>query len=176
MSDLEKRLQEDLLYYLGLMGERPAIMPDAPDCEEKWKSIAEAYLPDGVREYSQYPTVSLGWPMYIGMAVAKFWDEDWNVYGQMNNLYTFMRGKRGYDELDEYVLEEVLLLEGEARKRTEKIVAECASRTHSMLCHSRIEPGTPQAFHAYVSSIHTLYRVGVALQLERMGYKMTKIE
>ena len=36
---------------------------------------------------------SLGWMMYIGMAVAKMWDEDWTAYASLPDLYTPLRDK-----------------------------------------------------------------------------------
>jgi len=43
------------------------------------------------------------------------------------------------------------------------------------LMHQRIEPGTKEAFNAYVSCLHQLYLMGAAMQLKRMGYHMTKM-
>ncbi|EJW95166.1 hypothetical protein EVA_16728, partial [gut metagenome] len=40
-----------------------------PDVENKWTEIGAAYLADGVREFNTYPTVSLGWCMFLGMAM-----------------------------------------------------------------------------------------------------------
>ena len=57
----------------------------------------------------------------------------------------------------------------------EKVTGECASRVYNALMHQRIEPGTKQAFDAYVSCLHQLYLFGVAMQLNRMGYYMKKM-
>ena len=46
---------------------------------------------------------------------------------------------------------------------------------HSALMRQRIEPGTKEAFHAYVACLHQLYLMGAAMQLNRMGYHMTKM-
>ena len=43
------------------------------------------------------------------------------------------------------------------------------------LMHQRIEPGTKEAFDAYVSCLHQLYLFGAAMQLKRMGYHMTQM-
>lgn len=112
METFEEKLQQDLHQFLCNMQEVDELMPQCPDVEDKWESIARAYIPDGIREFSGYPTVSLGWMMYIGMAVARFWDEDWSLYNYKNDLYAFMRDKRGYDHMDEYIREEVLQLDG----------------------------------------------------------------
>ena len=55
-------------------------------------------------------------------------------------------------------------------------LGECASRVHNALMHQQIEPGTKEAFYAYVTCLHQLYLFGVAIQLNRMGYHMTKMQ
>ncbi len=171
--NIEETIRKDLYHYLLSQGEIDEQMPDAPDIEEKWEDIVHAYLPDGIREFTHYPNVSLGWMMYTGMAIASFWDKDWETYGMVDNLYTYIRDKRGFDYMDEYVRQEVLGLEGKAYDDMEKLVGECASRINNMLHHQPIEPGTKAAFDAYVSSIHQLYLMGAAVWLKRMGYKMS---
>jgi len=65
-------------------------------------------------------------------------------------------------------------LSGNDYTALEKLVGECASRVYNVLRHQNIEPGTKEAFHAYVSCLHQLYLFGAAMQLNRMGYHMTK--
>lgn len=173
MDSFEDKVKRDLHAYLLMEEKIDKRLPDAVDIEEQWKPIAEAYLPDGIREFNGYPTVSLGWMMYTGMAVAQMWDEDWQRYTSLDNIYTHLRDKRGYDTMDEYILEEVVKLEGTEREKTEHIVAECASRTYSMLRHAGFEPGTKDAFNAYVDALHQMYLMGAAIQLKTLGYKMT---
>ena len=171
----EMELCQDLHQYLLSVKEIDARLPECPDVEEKWEQIAEAYIPDGIREFNDFPSASLGWMMYIGMAVAKFWDAEWTIYSKVDNLYVYMRDKRGYDSMDEYIREDVLLLRGEDYAMLEKLVGECASRVYNALRHQNIEPGTKEAFEAYVSCLHQLYLFGAAMQLNRMGYHMTKM-
>ena len=57
----------------------------------------------------------------------------------------------------------------------EKVTGECASRVYNALMHQRLEPGTKEAFNSYVACLHQLYLMGVAMQLKRMGYHMTKM-
>ena len=86
IENFASTLLTDLHRYLverGVMDER---LPECPDVEDKWVPVAEAYLPDGIREFANYPVASLGWMMFVGMAVAKFWDEDWEKYGKVKNL------------------------------------------------------------------------------------------
>ena len=85
---------EDLHRFLM---ERDAVderLPECPDVEGKWTAIAEAYLPDGAREFANYPVASLGWMMFVAMAVTKFWDVDWERYDKVDDLYLMLRDKR----------------------------------------------------------------------------------
>ena len=91
------------------------------------------------------------------------------------DLYAYMRDKRGYDSMDEYIREEVLLLQGADYTALEKLTGECASRVYNALMHQRLEPGTKEAFNGYVACLHQLYLMGAAMQLKRMGYHMTKV-
>lgn len=174
-TEFEQEVRTDLHQYLRAQGELDERMPDAPDIEEKWETIARAYLPDGIREFAQYPTTSLGWMMYIGMAVAQYWDEDWEVYGQVDDLYARLRDKRGYDHMDEYIRQGVLSLHGKAFDQMERLVAECASRTNSRLRRAPFEPGTKAAFDAYIACLRQLYVMGAAVWLKRMGYHMEEL-
>lgn len=179
----EEQVRKDLHQYLVMMGKADEHFPEAPDIEEKWDEILKEYIPDGVREFNDYPTVSLGWIMYVGMAVAKLWDCDWAYYSTLPNLYTHLRDKRGFDTMDEYIREEVLELTDTPTPASaltpfaaaEKLVAECASRTYNRFCHAPFENGTKESFNGYVSCLHQLYLMGAAMQLKEMGYKMTKI-
>ena len=200
MNEFEDKLHEDVHQFLLSMKEIDERLPECPDVEEKWEPIAKAYIPDGIREFQDFPSASLGWMMYIGMAVAKLWDTEWEVmeqreqsdasinsaesrqnstegqiYSKLDDLYAYLRDKRGYDSLDEYIREEVLQLTGIDYTVLEKLVGECASRVYNALMHQRIEPGTKEAFNAYVSCLHQLYLMGAAMQLKRMGYHMTKM-
>lgn len=175
MEKIEETLRKDLHQFLLSMKEVDEHLPECPDVEDKWEDIAKAYIPDGIREFQSFPLASLGWMMYIGMAVAKMWDTEWEIYSKIEDLYTYMRDKRGYDSMDEYIREEVLLLRGVDYTVLERVTGECASRVYNTLMHQHIEPGTREAFNGYVASLHQLYLMGVAAQLKRMGYHMVKI-
>ena len=175
MENFEAQLRNDLQQFLLSMNEVDERMPECPDVEDKWKERAQAYLPDGIREFQDYPSASLGWMMYIGMAVAKMWDTEWEIYSKLDDLYAYLRDKRGYDAMDEYIREEVLLLQGVDYNVLEKLTGECASRVYNALMHLRLEPGTKEAFTAYVACLHQLYLMGAAVQLKRMGYHMSKM-
>ena len=175
MEQFEEKLHEDLHQFLLSMKEVDERLPECPDVEGKWEEIAKAYLPDGIREFQEYPSASLGWMMYVGMAVARYWDSEWEIYSKLPDLYAYIRDKRGYDSMDEYIREEVLLLSGADYTAIEKTVGECASRVYNALMRQRLEPGTKEAFNGYVACLHQLYLMGAAIQLKSMGYHMTKM-
>ena len=175
IDQFEKKLHKGLHQYLlgiGMVDER---QPECPDVTDKWELIGSSYIPDGAREYRDYPVASLGWMMYIGMAVAKLWDDAWEIYSQIEDLYLYMRDKRGYDAMDEYVCEDVLMVRGKEEETLSQVVSECASRVNADLMRGRFEPGTKEAFEAYVTCLRQLYFFGVAMQLKRMGYHMERI-
>ena len=176
MEDFAEKLLEDLHRYLVNRDAVDERMPECPDVEGKWTAIAEAYLPDGAREFASYPVASLGWMMFIAMAVAKFWDTDWERYDKVDDLYPMLRDKRGYDNLDEYILDEVLDLHGDDAEQMQNLVGDCAERVKRALFVLDIEPGTVEAFKAYVACLHTMYQMGMAVQLKSMGYHMVKSE
>ncbi|MDE6298526.1 MAG: hypothetical protein K2M10_02595, partial [Muribaculaceae bacterium] len=175
MSAFETNLSKDLHQYLmneKLVDEK---LPECPDIEDLWHSLEEIYLPDGIREFNDYPTVSLGWMMFVGMAFAFYWDIDWEKYSKMSvdELYKSLRDAKGYDNMDDYILKDVLNLPEEEAEKMSEIVGECASRALSLLHHSNLEPGTKEAALAYVDALHQMYLMGIALELNNLGYHMT---
>lgn len=176
MKPFEEKIKNDLYNCLLSLGEVGEILPETPDLDDKWQPVAESYLPDGIREFAKYPKVSLGWMMYVGMALAKFWDEDWGLFSNVDDIYMYMRDKRGFDCMDEYIREVVLGLKDEAYDKTEQLVQMCAHRVYHLLHNEGFEPGTEAAFRGYVACIHQLYLMGAAVQFHRMGYKMVGVK
>ena len=175
MEDFATTMLADLHRFLIGRDAVDEHLPQCPDVEAKWPAVAEAYLPDGIREFADYPVASLGWMMFIGMAIAKFWDQDWEKYATVDDLYTPLRDKRGFDNLDEYILDEVLDLHGDAAEAMQELVGDCAERTKRAIFRLDIEPGTVEAFKAYVAGLQCMYQMGMAVQLNAMGYHMTKL-
>lgn len=173
VDKFEKKVKDDLIAYLQHKEALDKHVPECPDVEEKWTEIGRAYLPDGMREFKDYPVVSLGWMMFIGMAMAWYWDTDWEKYSKEGDFYEKLRDKRGYDNLDETVAQDVLGYEGEKAEEIINKVAECASRVYGILAHEHIEPGTDVAFGCYVAALHQMYLAGMAVELNALGYHMT---
>lgn len=174
MQSFENKLGGSLQKLLREQGELDERLPETPDIEDRWQPIVQSYLPDGVREFKEYPKVSLGWMMYMGMAMAKYWDDDWALYSKVDDLYLFTRDKSGFDLMDEYVRGPLLGLKQADFDATEQLVLSCAELSLSLLGRENYEPGTEAAFRGYLACLHQLYLMGAAVQLRRMGYKMVK--
>ena len=56
MDKFEEQIHSNLQQYLLSVNEVDERMPECPDVEGKWEAIANAYIPDGVREFQNYRT------------------------------------------------------------------------------------------------------------------------
>ncbi len=175
VKEFEAKVRKDLVEFLQNKEALDSHIPECPDVEEKWSLIARAYLPDGAREFQKYPVVSLGWMMFIGMAMAFYWDTDWEKYAGKTDYYEELRDKNGYDNLDETITEGLLGYKDEAAEKITGLVAECASRVFGLLSHEHIEPGTETALGCYIAALHQLYLLGMAMELNALGYHMTPL-
>jgi len=177
-----------LLRSKGLVSER---LPETPDISEMWDKMVETYCADAVKEIAKYPTVALGWAMYLGMGVAKYWDDDWATYSQHPNLYLHIRDIRGFDYMDEVVRGELLGLSQTLVNFPEKpadriftapgktpyaacevLVRSCAQMAHDQIRHEQIEPSSPLAYYTFIASCRILYLIGAAVGLRHCGYNM----
>ena len=175
-NPVEQRFHDDLYGYLRTLDLVDERMPEAPDFDDLWFKIGQSYMTDGIREYNTgYPSVALGWMMFIGMAVAMYWDVEWEVYGKVPDLYLYLRDRIDFDHMDDYILDKVLCLDADSRKKMNDAVAESASRTYNMMSHMCLEPGTAAAMRAFTAALHQMYVMGVAVELKALGYHMTKL-
>ena len=175
-NPVEQKFHDDLYGYLRTLDLVDERMPEAPDLDDLWFKIGQSYMADGIREYNTgYPSVALGWMMFIGMAVAMYWDVEWEVYGKVPDLYLYLRDRIDFDHMDDYILDKVLCLDADSRKKMNDAVAESASRTYNMMSHMCLEPGTAAAMRAFTAALHQMYVMGVAVELKALGYHMTKL-
>ena len=173
--NVEEIIKNDLYQYLTSKDLVDQHLPEAPDLEQLWAKVGESYLPDALREFYKYPTVSLGWIMFVGMALAKYWDEDWELYGKVEDHYKYLRDRIDFDHMDDYICEKVLLLDETRHKELSAIVAECAARTFHLLIHQNLQPGTEEAFRGFIAALHQMYLMGIAMELKDLGYHMTQL-
>ena len=70
MENFEEILRKDLHHFLLSMKEVDERLPECPDVEEKWDSIAKAYIPDGIREFQDFPSALAAWRLQTDRAGA----------------------------------------------------------------------------------------------------------
>lgn len=148
------------------------------ELDEKWREIAPNYMVDAVAEVNSYPAVAIAWAAYLGMGVASLWDTAWSEYKDIDGLYGIFRDPRGFDEMDEFVLEEMLSLELDSTitKSIEELLLSCAHLAINMLKKEEIEPQTATSLYLLASTVKVLFKIGVAIELKLLGYKYEKIE
>ena len=142
-----------------------------------WKQMAPQYMADAVPELPKFPMAALGWAAYLGMGVAAVWDTAWEKYKDSENLYDVFVKPRGFDELDEYVLEEMLSLklDSSEAKNIEKFMQSAAQFTLTLLRREQVEEGTHDAFYFIAHSVKVLFELGVSIELHLLGYEYKKM-
>ena len=177
LDRFEQQLTDQLLRLCTTAQALSGQLLETPDLEAVWPEICTPYLGDAVPEIAKYPTVAIGWMGFVGLAMAQRWDSDWTTAAaDPHALYPALLAQ-GFDALDDYVLDHVLAItDAEERTHLHQLVRSCAEAAHAALRNEGIEPQSTMAFHTYVRTLHVMFRIGVALQLRRLGYKFEKID
>jgi len=171
----EDKLQDNLLKLASSLGMLGGTLLASDDIDEKWREFAPEFMQEAVKNFNAYPEFTLACSAYCGMAMAKYWDEDWGR--NHSRKFETLLGSRGFDNMDDHIVEDVL---GKPLDSTEAGVLvktmECiTSSAYSFLRHSDIEAGTASAFHALARTCKVLYRIGEAMELKALGYSYTAI-
>lgn len=175
LSFFENKVNRELVKlcssYLAVDG----VLPSSQDVEERWAALAPEYMADAVPQISDYPTVSIAWAGYLGMAVANDWDTNWEVYKE--RPYKEYYGKQGFDDLDENVLENILHipLDSPEAANIEAMMRRLAQQALALMRHENIEPQSRTAFYAYSRVLNTMFRLGASMELLRLGYVCQKV-
>lgn len=174
-DEFEHGLLRDMLRLCTSDGMLDGNLLQSEDIDGKWDEIAPEYLADVLRQMNEYPEVSFGWAGYIGMAVAEWWDQDWEKNSR--NGYTVLYGKRGFDDMDDHIVEDIL---GYTRGSLETkalagIMFSCARMAMDRIRHEQVESQTEKAFHVIARSMRTMFRVGASMRLFKLGYSMQKL-
>ena len=145
------------------------------DIDGKWKEFAPEYMAEAVPNLNPFPEAAIGWAGYIGLAVAKWWDEDWGKHH--NAKYSSLLGPRGFDDMDEHIMENIL---GYRRGSAEAgIVAKtllcCSQLAIDSIRHENIETQSVLAFQAFARATRAMFRIGAAMELKREGYRFQKV-
>ena len=156
---------------------------DIPELMEKWQQSAAQYMADAVPEIAKYPMVAIGWAMYYGIGAAVYWDGAWDQVKDCKDLYKFIRDKRGFDYMDEYVTEELVGIKLDSTKQRDvadaqaltSCIQECSQLALTMIRKQGIEPQSSEAFYLYAAVEKTMFELGLSVQMYRMGYRYEKV-
>ncbi len=176
LFDYEERLTQTLIRQFTdaslLEGELLAV----EELEQKWDSSAAEYMAAAVPQINEYPAAAIAWAAYMGVGLSVLWDSAWEKFSDMDDLYTPIATPRGFDEMDEYVVEEMLgfALESDEAKRLESAMRSAATTALTMIRKESIEAQSVMAFYIFARSAKVFFRVGVAVGLRLLGYRYQK--
>lgn len=172
-----KRLTDTLVEQLKNKGVLDDNLLLVEELEEKWTEMAPNYMKDAVSQYNDYPAVAIAWAAYLGMGVAAVWDTAWEEYSLKEDLYSTFSSPRGFDFMDEYIIEEMLSLNLESveAKQIEEVLRSAAYTAISMMRHEGVEAQSVDAFHLFANTAKVFYYIGVSIELKLLGYKYERV-
>lgn len=175
LNNFEDTLQQNLLKICTNNGMLSGVLLESADIEQRWQDLAPEYMVDAVKEIAQYPTVALVWAAHLGMAIANGWHTDWEKCCKMT--YSEFYGSRGFDDMDDHIIFDILGLsqESDETKRIKDTMRIVAEHTLSQIHHSGIEPQSIMAFHTFARACKVLFRIGAAIELNRLGYEYKRV-
>ena len=145
------------------------------DIDERWKEYAPEYMADAVPQVNAFPAAAIAWAGYVGMAVAHRWDENWSEYA--TEPYDKLHGEQGFDDMDEYIVQNILglSLEDEAAQKIEEMMRRCANTAITYIRREETEAQSTKAFYIFARTTRSMFRIGAAMELHRLGYKFEKV-
>ncbi len=176
LSSFEEQLLQRLLKEVTEQGILDGELLASVDLDEKWSSSAPEYMAAAVPQIERFPLAAIAWAGYFGMGAAVLWDTDWESYCDIDDLFTLIASPRGFDNMDEYVMEGLMgyPLESEQANLLEAIMLNCATIAESAIRKEQIEAQSIMAFQIFARTTKVLYRIGVSIALSILGYKYTK--
>ena len=77
LNRFEEKIQGELLRICTSHGMLDGVLLATDDITGHWDTLAPEYVADAVGQIADYPTVSVAWAGYLGLAVAHGWDKNW---------------------------------------------------------------------------------------------------
>ena len=163
----EENLLREILRMCTSLGMLDGELLASEDIDQKWKEWAPEYIADALPEVNSYPDFAIA---------ANWWDKDWGR--NHGNAYTTLHGSRGFDDMDEHIVQNILglSLDSIEAKQIMNILLCCAQKAATFIQHEHIEHQTVKAFHIFARTVRVMYKVGSALELKRLGYKFHKVD
>lgn len=169
LERFEKILEEGLVKLCRSAGMLDSLM-SSPDIDGKWDSFIQEYVGDAVENINDYPNAAIGFAAFLGMGVAHDWDRDWQAH--KDDSYKSYYGSKGFDNMDDHILQEVLGLPDILAEHVSSMVYSCVQATLGLIRHEQVELQTEFGFYALARCYSVMFRLGEALELHRLGYKM----
>ena len=167
LDRFEKTLEEGLLKICRMEGLADEMLA-SPDIDARWDAFIKDYVADAVTNFNEYPQAAIGFAGFLGMAVACLWDRDWELC--RNLPYRTFYGPRGFDDMDDHIVQDVLGLGPEKASKVSSAINSCAIACLELLRHEGIETQTAYGFYALSRCYSVLYRIGEAIELTSLGY------
>ncbi|MFV0404532.1 MAG: hypothetical protein ACK5KV_11405 [Bacteroides graminisolvens] len=176
LDSFEDKLQEELLRLCTSYNMLDGKLLATDDIDNQWNVLAPEYMADAVGQINEYPTVSVAWAAYLGLAIAYGWDTDWDFISKA--AYQSFYGEQGFDDMDEHIVRDLLgiPLDSEEAQNLEAMIRRSAQTAVALIRAEQIEPQSPMAFYVFARAVKVLFRIGVAIELKRLGYKFEKVE
>ncbi|MFI3292882.1 MAG: hypothetical protein SNG27_05090 [Rikenellaceae bacterium] len=177
LAQYEEKLMLHLLRQATDNGFLDGQLLEIAELDEKWHTSAPEYMAAAVPQIAEYPSVAVAWAGYLGMGAAVLWDTAWDDYVDVDDFYTLISKTRGFDEMDEYVMEGLLsyALDSEEADRLESLMRGLAHSAQGMIRKENIEAQSVMAFHIFARTTKVFYRLGVSIALRELGYRYEKM-
>lgn len=175
LENFESRITEELLRLCKQYEVLDGTLLATEDINARWQAFAPEYMADAVPNIASYPTVTIAWAGYVGIAVAHLWDSDWAAHSK--DEYKSLYGPAGFDDMDENIVQNVLgfHLESREAKSIEQMMRRLGETALTLIRRENIEPQSPMAFHIYARVVKVMFRIGAAIELKRLGYKFEQV-
>lgn len=143
----------------------------SPDIDAKWDEYIKDYVADAVSNFNDYSAAAIAWAGFLGMGVAYNWDLNWRLHHK--DAYSDYYGRRGWDDMDEHIMHDLLGLdlEGDEARKISRVMQSCAYATLGLISHEGIETQTAQGFYVLSRSYTVMYGIGAAIELKRLKYR-----
>ena len=175
LNRFESNLQQEMLRMCTSHRMLDGVLLSSEDINQQWDVLAPEYMVDAVAQIKDYPTVSVAWAGYLGLAVAHGWDTNWEACVRTD--YKQYYGEQGFDDMDEHVVRDIIgfHLESQEAKNIEQMMRRLGETALSLIRRENIEPQSPMAFHVFARVIKVMFRLGAAIELKRLGYKFEQV-
>lgn len=173
-----ERLTHDLVKLCTEKGFLDGQIYQIEELNKIWHDSAPEYMTNAVPEIPHYPTVAIAWAAFFGMGVASLWDSDWES-AKDEDLYKLIRDARGFDCMDDHVIEDILKLLPQNPTRADsltKLLQDCSDIAISLIRKENIEPQSVAAFHMFAKTTEVMFQLGVTIELYALGYKYHKVD